>query len=467
MNFTKHLVTTIAASVLTISSVAEETAVAFDFEDLQAQSAAQEDKVEKARTVLHEIFSGYCVEKLVSASVNIRDDGRPDVEVDSDTKDFKIRFKLAVKEDALNNWIASSQAKLAQIADKVEDCDGKNVIKEDECIWDNKKYTFDKRIQFRYCVKMFTPTMDNMFRFEIISKTGETLFAGRPFFLKERDNYRNKWGNPLPEGLPSAGTHDVYTPFLNLGECDFLPIIKEIRCSYGRFDDLKFPEMEKAHPVVQVPLKYGVSIDMVEVSPGMYCSKLPFTEEQAFACGIGTEDKNDEGWMRCIFCYRRVGLEKALAAINATAKESGWTFRLPLETEWAYAAKGGSDKEATFGKLPNGEDQMYSAPGWVWDGYDTWGEPKKFVRSANWPLKQKMPNAYGLYDMVGLYPELCIAEEGKYGKMRRYPGEKYCERISVFEWEPDTRINSGTDRQGFSTEWENPNFSLRLFATKH
>ncbi len=458
-SFGRIAASAVAASALAISSVAEETAVAFDFEDLQAQSAAQEDKVDKARTVLHEIFSNYCVEKLVKASVNIRDDGRPDVEVDPDTKNFQIRFKLAVKEDALNEWITSSQAKLTQIADTVEEDSGDNIIWSDECRWDGKKYIFDKRIRFMDCVRMFTPATDNMFRGEIVSKTGEVLKEITPFFLRERNHYSNKWQNPLPEGLPSSGTHDSYTPILNFGKCDFLSKIKEIRCSYGRFDDSKFPEMEKTHPVVQVPLKYGVSIDMVEVSPGLFCSKFPFTSEQAFACDIGVDTDRIRGYMRFV-AFRtdpRKDLFQALKVLNELppVRESGWEFRIPTETEWVHAAKGGSDKDATFGKLPDGRDQLLSAPGWMWDGYDTFGEPKTFVEEESWPLGQKMPNAYGLHDMVGLYRETCIAES-KYGDNG---GEKYCGRLAPFAWK-------GYNVHRKSLRAVNDCVSLRLFATK-
>lgn len=464
MNCTKNIVAVAATvSTLVLSSFAEETAVAFDFEDLQAQSAAQEDKVDKARTVLHEIFSNYCVEKLVNASVNIREDGRPDVEVDPDTKNFKITFRLAVKEDALNEWITSSQAKLAKIADKVEENSGRNEIATDECRWDGKKYTFDKRIRFNDCINMFTPARNNMFRVEIISKTGEVLFAGRPFFLSERDTYSNKWNNPLPDGLPSAGTHDAYTPFLNFGECNFLPKIKEIRCSYGRFDDSKFPEMEKAHPVIKVPLNYGVSIDIVEVSPGLFCSKLPFTREQAFACGIGGVNRSrDRGYQ--LFEIKGgigdPGAEATLKKINdiPAVKESGWKFRLPTETEWVYAAKGGSKHDATFGKLPNGDDQMFTEPGWFSDDNYGDGKARTFLRDGRTPLGQKMPNAFGLHDMVGMYKEICIAES-KYGDTEGY---KFCGRLAPFAWEG--RYTSDKHREAY--QYDHFDNSLRLFATR-
>lgn len=470
-SFGRIAASAVAASALAISSVAEETAVAFDFEDLQAQSAAQEDKVDKARTVLHEIFSNYCVEKLVKASVNIRDDGRPDVEINPDTKNFKITFRLAVDEEAYNNWLTNAKAKLSEIADKTEDSGSDWYLREDECVLDGKKYTFDERIHFEYCVRMFTPARENMFRFEILSKTGEELYGSSGFFLQERN-----WENPLPKPMRKIGRENPCIKYLNLGECDFLPKIKEIRCSFGRIDDSKFTEMEKAHPVVKVPLKWGVTIDMAEIKPGLYCSKLPLTLEQAFACGFGTTNDREAGYMRFIkYSYypesqeeiTKMKLSDFIKAINDSQsdKDAGYIFRIPTESEWMYAAKGGSSKDATFGLLPNGDDQMFYAPGWFSDKNYGDGKARSYLNSRHTPLGQKMPNAFGLHDMVGMYDELCVAEN-KYGDTQ---GKMFCNRMSVFPWKSSANDASYREPRSFNYQGrqDEPSFySIRLFATK-
>lgn len=75
-----------------------------------------------------------------------------------------------------------------------------------------------------------------------------------------------------------------------------------------------------------------------------------------------------------------------IAKLNS--QQTRWTVRLPTEAEWEYACRAGTTEE-TYGRL----DEI----AW-YEGNNT--------RSTH-PVGQKLPNSFGLYDMLGNVWEWC------------------------------------------------------------
>ncbi len=81
---------------------------------------------------------------------------------------------------------------------------------------------------------------------------------------------------------------------------------------------------------------------------------------------------------------------------------TGETFSLPTEAQWEYAARGG---KKTGGYLFAGGNEIENLA-WYWENSAT----------STHPVKEKMPNELGLYDMSGNVMEWCADWYGEYGE---------------------------------------------------
>ena len=114
------------------------------------------------------------------------------------------------------------------------------------------------------------------------------------------------------------------------------------------------------------------------------------------------------------YCNARSGIEQ----LEPCYSLSSWTcdfskdgYRLPTESEWEYAARGGlaghhfpwSSSGGTFGDHVDGSHANYRASG---DPYAN-TTPVGYYDGGQTPAGTDMANGYGLYDMAGNAAELC------------------------------------------------------------
>jgi eukaryotic-like serine/threonine-protein kinase len=138
---------------------------------------------------------------------------------------------------------------------------------------------------------------------------------------------------------------------------------------------------------------------LVKITEPFYMGKYEVTQAQWYAVMRSTP------WY---FTYHKVGTnteqhpveqvswqdaQRFIVRLNEIEKDNGYTYRLPTEAEWEYAARGGTQTEYFFG---NSVEKLEE---YAWSSGNS--------DQKTHPVGQLKPNPFGLYDILGNVWEWC------------------------------------------------------------
>lgn len=135
-------------------------------------------------------------------------------------------------------------------------------------------------------------------------------------------------------------------------------------------------------------------VHQVTISKDFWMGQFPVTQRQwQEVMGDNPSHFQDAGPDAPVEQVNWNQVQAFLAKLNSS--QSQWTVRLPTEAEWEYAARAGTTGEA-YGPLD--EIAWYTMNG----------------SSTTHPVGKKLPNAFGLYDMLGNVWQWCQDWFGPY-----------------------------------------------------
>lgn len=118
-------------------------------------------------------------------------------------------------------------------------------------------------------------------------------------------------------------------------------------------------------------------------------NEVTFEEYDEFCNATKRNKPDDEFWGRSNRPVINVDWEDAQDYAHWLSAQTGATYRLPLESEWEWAARSGSVNKYTWGQLFENNKANCKTCGSKWDN------------TMTSPVGSFAPNPFGLYDMAG------------------------------------------------------------------
>lgn len=167
-----------------------------------------------------------------------------------------------------------------------------------------------------------------------------------------------------------------------------------------------FPDENREHPADTTFTVNGIEINMIGIKGGKICCKGLRDAIELNDFYIGETEVTQELWMSVMgdnpSCHRdsilcpveSIDLAECLEFVHKLDSISGVDFYIQSYPEWLYAALLGRD-----GNSPYSGSNALDSVGWH----------KGNSGNTTHPVKQKKPNALGVYDMIGNVSEWTIS----------------------------------------------------------
>jgi formylglycine-generating enzyme required for sulfatase activity len=127
--------------------------------------------------------------------------------------------------------------------------------------------------------------------------------------------------------------------------------------------------------------------------------EVTFGQYAKFCSSTGRQLPKDDGWPLANRPVVNVTWDDAVAFTVWLSEKNDMKFRLPSESEWEYAARGGAKTKYPWGDQIGKNKANCDGCGSKWDGRMTA------------PIGSFTPNGFGLYDMAGNVYEWCLDQQ--------------------------------------------------------
>lgn len=189
------------------------------------------------------------------------------------------------------------------------------------------------------------------------------------------------------------------------------PLIKMVRIPAGSFM-MGSPDTERGRnvnegPVHQVTIGYDFYMGETEVTQGQWYAVMGYNAATHHPDGTPRSSSWGVGPNYPVYYVSWDNCQAFLAALNALGQG---TFRLPTEAEWEYACRAGTTTRFYFGDSLGCDDACQNCDAtkqiFVKQRSDSMWYCGNSAESAH-PVRQLLPNFFGLYDMAGNVFEWC------------------------------------------------------------
>jgi formylglycine-generating enzyme required for sulfatase activity len=232
---------------------------------------------------------------------------------------------------------------------------------------------------------------------------------GRYYELHSTTNLGTGWQTVATQPMPLIATSNRFSYTLNaaldrqffrVAELETLARTGMVWIPAGTFT-MGSPANEEDRdqaegPQMTVTISRGFWIGQYEVTQAEYMTVMGYNPSRT----LGDSNRPVEmvDWESATnYCARLTHQERWAGRIP-----TNWLYRLPTEAEWEYACRAGTTTRFSFGDDP-GYGTNFMNYAWCWEN-----------SASTYPVGEKLPNPWGLYDMYGNVREWCLDFYGEY-----------------------------------------------------